>query len=97
MNESSLTSPLLADDEVPRDGSPTRSYNSIEDESDNITSSSLQYTESAIDYDGDDVASDMSINGEDFKVSKSSSTQTFIHLLKGYIGKQQRSFSCIIL
>ena len=88
MNESSLTSPLLADDDVPRDGSPTRSYNSIEEQSDNVTSSSLQYTEPAIDYDGDDVASDMSINGEDFKVSKSSSTQTFIHLLKGYIGKQ---------
>ena len=88
MNESSLTSPLLADDDVPRDGSPTRSYNSIEEQSDNVTSSSLQYTESAIDYDGDDVASDMSINGEDLVVSKSSSTQTFIHLLKGYIGKQ---------
>lgn len=88
MNESSLTSPLLVDDDMPRDGSPARSYNSIEEQSDNVTSSSLQYTESAIDYDGDDVASDMSINGEDFKVSKSSSTQTFIHLLKGYIGKQ---------
>ena len=78
MNESSLSSPLLAS----REGSPsTNSYNSTE----NDTSTSLQYAESSsapLDY---DVADDTQASIADEFASKSTAKQTFIHLLKGYV------------
>lgn len=80
MNESLLSSPLLPSS---MEGPPT-SYNSTEDAP--PAPSGLEYTN----YDGslggdgdDDVRSDMSI--ADF-APKSTVSQTFIHLFKGYIG-----------
>ena len=73
MNESSLSSPLLASS---REGSPdARSYNSTEDIS--------LYNESStpLDYD----AADDTISIADDFASKSTAKQTFIHLLKGYV------------
>ena len=79
MNESSLSTPLLASSSpvASREGSPN--YNSTEDatNNNNNTSESLQ----VLDYDGSLSDSDMSI-AED----KTTESQTFIHLLKGYIG-----------
>lgn len=84
-----LSTPLLAPSSPApsREGSPTN-YNSTEDAADATSGSGLQYTES-LDYDGslageeDDVRSDVSI--ADF-APKTSAAQTFIHLLKGYVG-----------
>jgi len=84
--DSSLSSPLLAPSSSPKssEGGSQTSYNSTEE---------LQYTQStALDYDGsladdiddDGVNSDVSVVG-DFG-PKTSASQTFIHLLKGYVG-----------
>ena len=84
MNESSLSSPLLASSMPSREGYPT-SYKSTDGAD---ASAGLQHTESSLDYDGslsgdNDVRSDMSIAD---LAAKSTASQTFIHLLKGYIG-----------
>jgi len=77
MNESSLSSPLLAS--PPREGSPStiNSYNSLED-----TSTSLQQSSAPLDY---DAADDTQVSIADEFASKSTAKQTFIHLLKGYV------------
>ena len=77
MNESSLSSPLLASH--PREGSPStiNSYNSLED-----TSTSLQQSSAPLDY---DAADDTQVSSADEFASKSTAKQTFIHLLKGYV------------
>ena len=78
MNESSLSSPLLAS--PPREGSPStiNSYNSLE----NDTSTSLQQSSAPLDY---DAADDTQVSIADEFASKSTAKQTFIHLLKGYV------------
>ena len=79
MDESPLSTPLLPSPPA-REGSPN--YNTI-DGADTDASTGLQYTES-LDYDGDvEVRSDVSV--VDFG-PKTTATQTFIHLLKGYVG-----------
>jgi len=81
MNESSLSSPLLASSPR-REESPTQSYNSLENDT---WSTSLQYADSSaapLDY---DAADDTQVSIADDFASKSSAKQTFIHLLKGYV------------
>eukprot|EP00579_Thalassiosira_antarctica_P002360 CAMPEP_0201873280 /NCGR_PEP_ID=MMETSP0902-20130614/5829_1 /ASSEMBLY_ACC=CAM_ASM_000551 /TAXON_ID=420261 /ORGANISM="Thalassiosira antarctica, Strain CCMP982" /LENGTH=589 /DNA_ID=CAMNT_0048399839 /DNA_START=197 /DNA_END=1963 /DNA_ORIENTATION=+ len=75
---SSRSSPLLSSPVLSREGSPTN-YSSIEQHAE----SSLDYDGSAADGDDDGARSDIS-NG-DFG-PKTTASQTFIHLLKGYIG-----------
>ncbi|KAL9190169.1 hypothetical protein ACHAXT_007380 [Thalassiosira profunda] len=79
MNETTaLSSPLLPCPVSSAEGSPARSYGSAEDVP------ALQ--ESALDYDGgidDGMRSDMSIAD---LATKTTALQTFIHLVKGYIG-----------
>ena len=75
---SSRSSPLLSSPVLSREGSPTN-YSSIE-----------QYAESSLDYDGsvpdgDDDGANSDISNADFG-PKTTVSQTFIHLLKGYIG-----------
>lgn len=81
MNEASLSSPLLSLPAHSREGSPT-TYNSTED-ADDAPAASLDYDQSLVGDDDDDVRSDMSI--ADY-APKSTVAQTFIHLFKGYIG-----------
>ena len=75
MDESSLSSPLLASSPR-REGSPA-SYNSTENDT---STSLLQSTE--LDY---DAADDTQVSIADEFASKSTAKQTFIHLLKGYV------------
>lgn len=83
MNESSLYTPLLASSSpvASREGSPN--YNSTEDATNNNNNNNTSESLQVLDYDGSLSDSDMSI-AED--ASKTTASQTFIHLLKGYIG-----------